>query len=333
MCPPEICKLEVPTLSRHQSRSASVLKRDKFLVMRRKYRPYVALGIGLYLLTMWSAFRWERSQHVPDGNIFDHIENERKWKFVEDQKKDEKKDQKNQPPTSTAESRINASPAFIAVRYDANHVVFMVKTDSELRIGIASEAIQKNTPQKTAVPAQASAHLAGLESYGKPIGRTLRRLPENVKDTVPGDERSLSISPDSTIPVTITRAVTAPTGCSMALGFLASVPEKQQPGFATPPEEYFVVRRTPVVAAESALVTPLRSHRRNPLLFPHPPLQPAPFPSLSWRIGSPLQISGLDRRCWRCIRDLSPSLQITLGTLPLCQPRSGHCRGSRTAAN
>jgi hypothetical protein len=33
------------------------LKRDKFLVMRRKYRPHVALGIGLYLLTMGSAFR------------------------------------------------------------------------------------------------------------------------------------------------------------------------------------------------------------------------------------------------------------------------------------
>jgi hypothetical protein len=49
-------------------------------------------------------------------------------------------DQKNQPPTSTAELRINASPAIIAVRYDANHVVFKVATDSESRFRSASEA-------------------------------------------------------------------------------------------------------------------------------------------------------------------------------------------------
>jgi hypothetical protein len=97
------------------------------------------------------------------GHIFDHIENERKEKFVEDQKKDEKKDQKYQPPTSTAELRINASPAFIAVRDDANRVVFMVATDSKSRFGSTSEAIQKSALQKVAAPAQASAHLAGLE--------------------------------------------------------------------------------------------------------------------------------------------------------------------------
>jgi len=241
--------------------------------MRRKYRPYVALGAGLYLFIMWSAFRWERSQHLPDGTIFDHIENERKKKFVEDQKEeDQKKAQKKQlearPELATAESRLNASPAFVAVRYDAYHVVFMVATDSESRFGQASHASQTRAPQKIAAPAQTSARLAGLEELWETDAGTSRRLPENVKDTAPGDEWTLSVSTDSTVPVTIARAVTAPTGCSLALGFLAAVPEKQQAEFAASREEYFVVRREPVAA--SAPLTPSQ---------PVPVAVPAPAPS------------------------------------------------------
>jgi hypothetical protein len=220
--------------------------------MRRKYRPYVALGAGLYLFIMWSAFRWERSQHLPDGTIFDHIENERKRKFVEDQKEDQKKQLELRSELATAESRLNTGPAFVAVRYDADHVVFMVATDSESRFGQASHALQTQAPQKIAASAQASAHLAGLEELWETDAGTSRRLPESVKDTAPGDEWTLSVSADSTVPVTIARAVTAPTGCSLALGFLAAVPEQQQSAFAASREEYFVVRRGPLAAAEAA---------------------------------------------------------------------------------
>jgi hypothetical protein len=241
--------------------------------MRRKYRPYVALGAGLYLFIMWSAFRWERSQHLPDGTIFDHIENERKRKFVEDQKEAQKKAaQKKQlearPELATAEARLNASPAFVAVRYDADHVVFMVATDSESRFGQASHALQTQAPQKIAAPAQASAHLAGLEELWETDAGTSRRLPESVKDTAPGDEWTLSVSSDSTVPVTIARAVTAPTGCSLALGFLAVVPENQQPAFAASREEYFVVRRLPVAAAEAASAAPQTPSQSAPVAAP-----------------------------------------------------------------
>ncbi len=230
--------------------------------MRRKYRPYVALGAGLYLFIMWSAFRWERGQHLPDGTIFDHIENERKRKFVEHQKEDQKK-QLEARPSASAESRINASPAFVAVRYDANHVVFMVATDSESRFGQASHALQTGAPQKIAAPAQSSAHLAGLEELWETDAGTSRSLPEGVKDTAPGDEWTLSVSSDSTVPVTIARSVTAPTGCSLALGFLATVPEAQQAAFSASPEEYFVVRRAPVAAVQVA--SPLAaSHSASP---------------------------------------------------------------------
>src|SRR5579863_7251157 len=226
--------------------------------MRRKYWPYVAIGVGLYLLVMWSAFRWERSQHLPDGNIFEHNENERRRKFAEDQKK-----QVEAQPVSTAESRMNAGPAFIAVRYDADHVVFMVATDSESRFGRASE-----TPQKIAAPAQPSAHLAGLEELWETDSGWSRRVPESVKNTVPGEQWSLSVAAGSQVPVTIERAVTAPTGCSLALGFLAGVPEKQRAEFAAISEQYFVVRRgaaptaepVPVPAQSAPASTPVSAH-------------------------------------------------------------------------
>jgi hypothetical protein len=219
--------------------------------MKRKYRPYIAVGAGLYLFIMWSAYHWERGQHLPDGNIFEHIEIERKRKFVEDQKK-----LAEAKPGSTAESRINASPAFIAVRYDANHVVFMVATESESRFGQTPGVYQKAAPQKIAAPAQTSAHLAGLEELWETDAGSSSRLPESVKDTASGDQWNLSVSADSTIPVTIERTVTAPTGCSLALGFLATVPEKQQAAFAASSQEYFVVRRGAIALAEIAPVAP-----------------------------------------------------------------------------
>jgi hypothetical protein len=235
--------------------------------MRRKYRPYVAIAVGLYLLIMWSAFRWEGRQHLPDGSIFDHIENERKRKFVEDQKRDQKK-QMEARPTSDAELRLNAGPAFVAVRYDADHVVFMVATDSESRFAQAAHALQTGAPQKIAAPAQASAHLAGLDELWETDAGTSGLLPESVKNTVPGDEWTLSVSADSTVPVTIARAVTAPTGCSLALGFLAAVPEKQQAAFAASSEEYFVVRREPVAAAEAASASPQPPAQSVPVAVP-----------------------------------------------------------------
>ena len=215
--------------------------------MRRKYRPYVAFGVGLYLFIMWSAFHWEKVQHLPDGNIFEHREHERINKFVEDQKKLADA----QPPASTPQSRMNAGPAFVAVRYDASHVVFMVAADSESRFGRTY-----TTPQKIAAPAQASAHLAGLEELWETDSASSRRLPASVKNTAPGDEWTLSVSPDTTVAATIERTVTAPTGCSLALGFLATVPERQQPSFAASSEEYFVVRRAPVPVAETGPAPP-----------------------------------------------------------------------------
>lgn len=214
--------------------------------MRRKYRPYAALGVGLYLFIMWSAFNWEKTQHLPDGNIFEHREHERLKKLAEDQQAEAKKQAALRRASVTPESRMNPGPAFVAVRYDAAHIVFMVATDSESRFGHAS-----GTPQRIAAPAQAAAHLAGLEELWETDSGSSRRLPENLKDTAPGDQWTLSVSANTTIPVTIARAVTAPTGCSLALGFLATVPEKQQASYTASSKEYFVVRRSPVPTFEA----------------------------------------------------------------------------------
>ncbi|HLW83984.1 MAG TPA: hypothetical protein VKR60_02140 [Candidatus Sulfotelmatobacter sp.] len=214
--------------------------------MRRKYWPYIGVGVGLYLFVMWSAVRWEKNQHLPDGNIFEHRDHERRKKLAEEQKEEQRKKELEARSAAAAESRLNGGPAFIAVRYDANHVVFMVANDSESRFGRTS-----SVPQRIAAPANPVAHLAGLEELWETDAGSSRRLPEDVKDTVSGEPWSLSVSADSTVPVTIERAVTAPTGCSLALGFLAVVPENQQAAFAASSEEYFVVRRKPVPAAEA----------------------------------------------------------------------------------
>jgi len=42
--------------------------------MRRKNRKWVAIAAGIYLLVMWSAYRWAIAQRPTDGNIFAHIE-------------------------------------------------------------------------------------------------------------------------------------------------------------------------------------------------------------------------------------------------------------------
>jgi hypothetical protein len=56
--------------------------------------------------------------------------------------------------------------------------------------------------------------------------------------------------------VVIDRTVIAPTGCSLDLGFLASVPPDQQAAFAASSQDYFAIRRAAVESAE----TPLNSH-------------------------------------------------------------------------
>jgi hypothetical protein len=60
----------------------------------------------------------------------------------------------------------------------------------------------------------------------------------------------LQLSPDSSIPVTIDRAVLADTGCSLSVGFLATIPPGQRAAFSSASEDYFVVRRLPVASAE-----------------------------------------------------------------------------------
>jgi len=216
--------------------------------MRRKNRKWVATGVALYLFVMWSAYRWGVAQRPTDGNIFEHIEREAKRKNAEDRAKALAKEAAAQPKLA-GESRLTAAgPAFVAARYDATHVVFMVSAETESRF--ASSPQFGGTPIKVPAPAKLSAPLAGLQELWEPDSHALHFFPEIVQKTQPGEQWMLSVSSDATIPVTIDRAVIAPTGCSLALGFLASLPPDQQASFAASSQEYFVVRRMPVESAD-----------------------------------------------------------------------------------
>jgi hypothetical protein len=112
------------------------------------------------------------------------------------------------------------------------------------------------TLTKIPAPARPAAPLAGFQELWEPDSQALHFFPAVVQKTQPGEQWSLNVSPDSTIPAAIDRTVIAPTGCSLALGFLASVPPDQQPAFAASPREYFAVRHNAVESAD----TPIQSH-------------------------------------------------------------------------
>jgi len=217
-------------------------------MMRRKNRKWVATAIALYLLVMWSAYRWGVAQRPVDGNIFDHIDREIKRKNAEAAAKEAAAQ-----PKPTGESRLTAAgPAFVAARYDATHVVFMVAQETESRF--ASSPQFGGTPTKIAASAQPAAPLAGLQELWEPDSQALHFFPEIVQKTPPGEQWTLGLSADSTIPVVIDRTVIAPIGCSLALGFLASVPVDQQTAFAASSQEYFAVRRSPVESVENPVL-------------------------------------------------------------------------------
>ena len=217
--------------------------------MRRKNRKWVATAVVLYLFVMWSAYRWAIAQRPTDGNIFEHIEREAKRKNADARAREEAEAARVRP---SGESRLAAAgPAFVAARYDASHVVFVVSAETESRF--ASSPQFGRTPTKISAPAKPAAPLAGLQELWEPDSQALHFFPEIVQKMQPGEQWSLNLSPQETIPVVIERAVIAPTGCSLALGFLASVPAEQQRAFDALPQEYFAVRRTAVAPPDPAV--------------------------------------------------------------------------------
>jgi hypothetical protein len=217
--------------------------------MRRKNRKWVAMAAAVYLFIMWSAYRWSVAQRPTDGNFFDLIEREAARKQAEKSPKEAAA-----KPQPMGESRLNeAGPAFVAARYDATHVVFVVVAETESRFAASSHF--SGSPSKIPAPRKPSAPLAGLQELWEPDSQALHLFPEIVQKTQIGEHWSLNVSPDTTIPVVIDRAVIAPTGCSLAMGFLATVPSEQQAAFATSAQHYFAVRRKAVEPGDPPVVS------------------------------------------------------------------------------
>ena len=217
--------------------------------MRRKNRKWVATAVALYLFVMWSAYRWSIAQRPTDGPIFEHIQREEARKDRERRAR-EAQEQAKAEPQPTRESRLNAAgPAFVAARYDAAHIVFLVATDTETRFSASPLSRFGGKPTKVPAPSKPTAPLAGLQELWEPDSHSLHFFPEIVQQTQPGKQWTLSLSPDSSIPVTIERVVLAPTGCSLGIGFLASVPPDQQASFAAA-RDYFVIRHNAVESAD-----------------------------------------------------------------------------------
>jgi hypothetical protein len=235
--------------------------------MRRKNRKWVAIAVVLYLGVMYSAFRWSVAQRPKDGPILEHLQNEEVRKYKE--RRAAEAAALANPGPQPGQSRLEAaSPAFFAARYDATHVVFMVVSETEARFPTAPGGRLSGTPTQVAAPPKPSAPLAGLDELWEPDSHALHFFPTIIQKTQPGDQWTLNVAPDSTVPVVIERAVVAPTGCSLSLGFLASVAPEYKNTFAQSPREYFVVRH----AAVEAVNPPAESHIVE---LPHGTLAPA----------------------------------------------------------
>lgn len=217
--------------------------------MRRKNRKWVALAIGTYLLIIVSAFRWSQHNRLP-GEPSILVKRDREvWARMQAERAEKAKLEPH--PQPTGEPRLRAAgPAYVAARYDATHVVFIVATDTEARFS-SSPLMRSGNPTKISAPARPAAPLAGLQELWEPDQQSLHFFPRIIQTTQPGDQWRLDFSPGTTIPVTIERPIIAPTGCFLAMGFLASVPPDQRNLFASSRAEYFVVRSTPVESADA----------------------------------------------------------------------------------
>ena len=235
--------------------------------MRRKNRKWVAIAVALYLFVMWSAYRWAISQRLPDGSILTHIQDEASRQQIERLRREAEEEAKTRP---TRDSRLAAAgPAFVAARYDATHVVFLVATDTEARFSNSPFSRRSGAPTRISAPAKPVAPLAGLGELWEPDSQSLHFFPEIVQKTQPGEQWLLNLTSDSTVPVVIERPIIAPTGCSLGMGFLASVPSDQQATFAAAAPEYFVVRRNAVESADppvAAHIAGLHDWKASPLL-------------------------------------------------------------------
>jgi hypothetical protein len=224
--------------------------------MTRKSRRAVAIAAALYLFILWWAFRWGVNLRPADGSIYQHIEREGIKRLAAERAQAALQ---AASPGPTAELRlVSAGPAYVAARYDATHVVFMVASETESRfsasvVGGANAMHVGGTPTLLSEPERNYAPLAGFRELYAPDSQSLHFFPKLVQEAVPGDKWSMNLAGDVTVPVAIERTVIAPVGCSLSIGFLASVPADQQAAFEASGKAYFVVWRADVPPAEPAL--------------------------------------------------------------------------------
>jgi hypothetical protein len=275
--------------------------------MRRKNRKWVATAVVLYLIVMYSAYRWAIAQRIPEGNIFVRIEHQGIKRLA-----DERAAKAKAEPQPTGESRLTvAGPAYVAARYDDTHVVFIVTTDTESRFA-SSPLMRSGTPRRIPAAQNPAAPLAGLQELWEPESTSLHFFPKIIQSTQPGERWILNLSPDSTIPIAIDRPIVAPLGCSLALGFLASVPPDQQKIFTASSRDYFAVRHTAVEPADP----PVPSHIAELALWKSSPDGAKQIEQqLTDRMKQ--EVTAIDAR----LRANAGSPGATAGDLPIANPR------------
>lgn len=215
--------------------------------MTRKSRFAVLVAAAIYVFILWMAFRWGASQRYPEGSIFAHREAELRKRLAAEAAM---RPQPERTPQS-ALARIDAAmPAYIAVRYDDTHVVFLAAPRAEPRFPETSVKLLSGVITKIAAPSKVSADLAGLEELWEPDRRSRYHLPRIMQSMPIGEPWILDTSPNATTAVSLERPVIAALGCSISAGFLAAPAAASEHAFSASPAEYFVIRRSPVESSD-----------------------------------------------------------------------------------
>jgi len=198
----------------------------------------------LYLILMWSAYRWAIRQREPEGNIFARIEHEGIRRLAEERRRRRRSAPTFRLPLIPAER----SCVVVAARYDRTHVVFVVAADRSRDSRLGRSTTFRNSPPGSPRRHSLLRRWLRLQELYEPdsISASFRRSFNRRKRAAV----TLNLSPDHRYSGGHRRPVICAYGCSLAPGFL---PQSLLTSncFSATGREYFSVRRIPVESVDS----------------------------------------------------------------------------------
>jgi hypothetical protein len=166
------------------------------------------------------------------------------------------------PPANTGDSSFRASVSnlddtdpstFIALRYDATHVIFRLGDDGDFSL--------ENPEQEKAfhpLPHQVAEYGGAPPFELDPA--VLETVKEHYKAARIGEEWQMEVAPGMRVPVVIQKPIEMSWGCannSFTAGFIAEVAPQIRTAFISTPQRYFLVHKSASTTSSQASTQPV----------------------------------------------------------------------------